>query len=226
MLPIVLCGLVLFLLARRERHHVAAARAPSQRRAPAGVQAAPPESRQARDHGIGGWVLDPRDDAPIAGAMVTLLGPGEVARSVPLQSSGRFEVSELPPGRWTVRVEAEGYVPGEAHVTVPHRGQWRAMTLRLDSLRALALAPFRRIAMRLLPSTGQWSVQTNREVLDRARDQGLPTGPLESLASEVEQAYYAAEPPTRTEVQAIEHHAQRALAEMEERQRAATGGRH
>jgi outer membrane receptor protein involved in Fe transport len=73
---------------------------------------APPTSAAgaAGDVVVGGRVFDAYTARPIAGAAVEANG-----RRVKTDEEGRFEL-RLPPGRWTIEVEAEGYGPDSAVV--------------------------------------------------------------------------------------------------------------
>ena len=70
-----------------------------------------------RDTGstIVGRVTDRRTGAPIAGATVVL---EDSPRSVTTGSDGRYRMSEVAPGTYTLRVRYIGYTPGTASVTV------------------------------------------------------------------------------------------------------------
>jgi hypothetical protein len=82
---------------------------------------------------------------------------------------------------------------------VPHRGEWSQLTVRLESLRVRALAPFRRLALRALRSPDVWSVSTNREAA--ARMGPLPARPV---AEAVDRLYYGHDTPTAAEVVDVE----------------------
>lgn len=202
LLPMVLCALLLWWLSRR-----APTLAPRHTSPPApppiGLEAATRRGRRPERHDVSGRVLDHRDDEPIADAMVTLVGGAE-ARPIPVDDTGRFEAEALPAGRWTVRVQARGYRPSEAPIDVPHRGEWTDTRVRLQSLRALALAPFRRVVLRSLSSRRMWPVWTNREAVDEADVSLRDRHRLADATVLVEEACYGAEPPTQSDIDAIE----------------------
>ncbi|HEY6879663.1 MAG TPA: carboxypeptidase-like regulatory domain-containing protein, partial [Polyangiales bacterium] len=118
---------------------------------------------------------------------------------------GHFESPALPPGRAKLRIEAEGYVGTEIELELPHRGEWSAVEIRLESLRARALAAFRALVSRALPTPRAWGIWTTREARDwigeRAPEQ---RGALRKLSGEVERACYAPDPPAPAEVASIE----------------------
>jgi hypothetical protein len=108
-------------------------------------------------------------------------------------------------------VQAAGYRALTHDIETPHRGEWSDVTVRLYSLRAHALASFRRAVLDVLPSRDLWPVHTNRELVAHATKTRADV-PLEALERRVETAYYAPDPPAVDEVLAIE-----ALAEEVQR---------
>src|SRR6185312_9640727 len=131
---------------------------------------------------------------------------------------GRFESQELPAGRVHVRIEAAGYVSSTLDLELPHRGEWSAMVIRLESLRARALAAFRALAFRTLPSPRAWGIWTTREtrewISERAPQQ---RSVIRKLTREVERACYAKEQPEQEAVTAIEETATAVAAELRPR---------
>lgn len=213
LVPMAATALLLLLTTRRRPAPSAVARHPAAAR-PAGVDVGKGQQRAATRTDLGGQVRDNRDGRAVPGAMVTLVPAAQDApRSVPVSSTGRFGAHALPAGRWSLRVEAEGYAPLEATFEVPHCGEWSNTVARMDSYRALVLRPFRTVAERWLPSLPQWSTSTNRELSDRVRARGAGPG-FERLAESVERVYYGAAPPTRDDLQAIERRAQEATSEV------------
>jgi hypothetical protein len=84
------------------------AAAPIVRDAPARA-AAPDEQDTAR---ISGRVTSLETNRPLRRARVVMSGPGlSPARTVSTNSDGRFEIRDLPAGRFTLRVERNGYLP-------------------------------------------------------------------------------------------------------------------
>ncbi len=216
LLPIVLCVLLLLLLARRASPRL---EAPAPRpEAPVGIEASSRRARRAERWDVGGTIVDHRDGQAVDDAMVTLVSlDGSEAVPVPVDTQGRFSLSTIAGGTWRVRVEAAGYLPTEATIEVPHRGEWSDVRVRLSSLRALALAPFRRVALAVMPSARLWSVWTNREVLARARARGsgLIRG-LERLNERVERACYDVDPPSHGDLESIEEGAAAVVQDLSE----------
>lgn len=213
LVPMAATALLVLLTFRRRP--VPSARPPHPTGArPAGVDVARGSQRAATRWDLGGHVRDNRDGRAVPDAMVTLIPATQDApRSVPVDTTGAFHADDLPPGRGSLRVEAEGYAPLETTFEVPHRGEWSNTVARMDSYRTLALRPFRAVAERWLPSLPQWGTSTNREVSDRARARGAGPG-FERLTESVEQVYYGAVPPTRDDLQTVERRAREATAEV------------
>lgn len=100
-----------------------------------------PESQTAEDEAVGpvrvtGRVTDLAGE-PIRGAQISLIrGEGRRAttRGARSDKKGRWTVIGLWPGRWNLRVEAEGYLPGEGIVVVPGEGAPEMVEVRLRSL--------------------------------------------------------------------------------------------
>ena len=110
-------------------------------------------------------------------ARVTLVAAadGRTITADPSLDAGSFAFDEVGAGRWTIRVEAPGYVAQAAELVIPHRGEWSALEVRLESLRDRAVEQYRAVALEVLPSSRLWAVLTNREVLVRARETALRT---------------------------------------------------
>jgi hypothetical protein len=84
------------------------AAAPAVRDTPA-RDAAPDEQNTAR---ISGRVTSLETNRPLRRARIVMSGPGlSPARSASTNSDGRFEIRDLPAGRFTLRVERNGYLP-------------------------------------------------------------------------------------------------------------------
>lgn len=190
-----------------------------------------PSISPARAHGrrqrhqVSGRVIDLRGEQPIANATVTILHTlPEVRCALQSDERGRFESPPLPTGRARMRIEATGYVSTEIDIDLPHRGEWSAVVIRLESLRARALAAFRALALRALPSARAWGVWTTREarewIAERAPDQRTA---LRQLTRAVERACYARELPRPEDVSRIEQTALALSAEL--RSQAATAPR-
>jgi hypothetical protein len=182
-----------------------------------------PSISPARAHGrrdrsiVSGRVIDLRGDHGLAQAEITIQH-ADSAVTLHSGEDGRFESPPLPAGRARLRVQAEGYVGTEIALELPHRGEWSAVVIRLESLRARALAAFRALISRALPTPRAWGIWTTREARDwiseRAPEQ---RGALRKLSSDVERACYAAEPPAQAEVTTIEQDAGTLAADLRTR---------
>lgn len=177
----------------------------------AGPSVRPARAQGRRDrHRISGQAIDARSAAPIAGARVSLIYEGNKdAVSLVADAQGGFESPELRAGRAHVLVEAPGYLPTHAHLEIPHRGEWTAFVVKLESLRDRALSPFRRLALKALPSSRAWGIWTNRE----AREWLLQRTPAQhqllwQLTLDVERACYGRDFPSEADVGRIERTAQ------------------
>ncbi len=182
-----------------------------------------PSVSPARAHGrrdrsiVSGRVIDLRGDRGVAQARLSML-QGDSELVVRSDDEGRFECPPLPAGRARLRIEAEGYIGTEIELELPHRGEWSAVVIRLESLRARALGAFRALISRALPTPRAWGIWTTREARDwiseRAPDQ---RSALRKLSSDVERACYAAEPPAPAEVTAIEQEADTLASDLRTR---------
>jgi hypothetical protein len=155
---------------------------------------------------IDGSVQDLRNDAGVPFAKVSLLHEHPEGSCVlAADDAGRFASPVLLPGRLRLRVESPGFVPTEIDLFVPHRGEWTAFGVRLESLRERALAPFRKLALKVLPSPRAWGVWTTREArewIGRAVPESRPV--LGQLTLDIERACYDEQPPSEVEVGSIE----------------------
>ncbi|MET0284569.1 MAG: carboxypeptidase-like regulatory domain-containing protein [Polyangiales bacterium] len=193
---------------------------PEPRREPTEPSISPARARGRRDRSIvSGRVIDLRGDRGLAHARVTVLHiQPESVCTLQSDEDGRFESPPLPSGRARLRVQADGYVGTEIELELPHRGEWSAVVIRLESLRARALAAFRTLISRALPTPRAWGIWTTREARDwmaeRAPEQ---RDALRKLSGEVERACYAAEPPAPAEVTSIEQGASTLGADLRTR---------
>ncbi|MCS6800180.1 MAG: hypothetical protein NZ898_16940, partial [Myxococcota bacterium] len=113
----------------------------------------------------------------------------------------------LDDGEHRLDVMRDGYESQHATLRIPHDGRWADARVRLRSLRARALEPFRSLALRVLPGARSWNVLTNREIATQHAAR------LSSIEPLVEQAYYAAPVPDPSLIEAIERDAARLAAE-------------
>ncbi len=175
--------------------------------AASGASIRPARAQGRRDrHRVHGRALDARNDAPIVGAKVAVMHEkAEGCCVLATDRFGRFTSPVLLSGRARIRMEASGYVATETEIEIPHRGEWSAFVVRLDSLRARALLPYRRLALRVLPSARAWGIWTTREAKEWLSERSpREREALSALTVEVERACYASQPPSEAEVVAIE----------------------
>ena len=78
---------------------------------------------------------------------------------------------------------------------VPHRGEWSDVQVLLTSSRAAAVAAYRPVAARALPSLELWERWTARETLESAMRAGRAPDSFVQLTEHVERAAYAKTPP-------------------------------
>jgi hypothetical protein len=194
-------------------------RAPSVRE-PTEPSISPARAHGRRDrHKVSGRIIDLRGDRGLADAEITIEhSQAEASCTLRSDASGRFESLALPAGKAHLRVSAAGYGSSELDLELPHRGEWSAVQIRLESLRARALAAFRNLAFRTLPSPRAWGIWTTREarewITERAPEQ---RGSIRKLTSEVERACYARELPEAEAVASIEQAASAVAAELRAR---------
>jgi hypothetical protein len=164
-----------------------------------------PQGRRDR-HRIHGRVQDMRDDAAVAFAKLSLVHEQPEGSCVlAADEHGRFASPILPAGRLRLRVESPGFVATEVDLYVPHRGEWSSFAVRLENLRERALSPFRRLALKVLPSSRAWGVWTTRETREwMSRAVPARRGELGDLTLDVERACYGEQPPSEVQVTSIE----------------------
>ncbi len=149
---------------------------------------------------ISGEVRDAWRDELLPGTLI--VDGGE-----PIAHDGRF-LLELEEGEHVVEWLAERYAPAKATVPVPHRGQWDAAVVRLESWRAKILSPYRE-ALRLIRP----ALRFERETLRTMHEQ--EEGSLASLGLDVESAFYGSEPPNAKVLKEVEDRAQRLSQDRE-----------
>lgn len=189
---------------------------------PAGVSLGSARSalslRRTLDSGVDGTVVDSAFGHIVVEATVvaTPLLPDQAAeqRATSCDGDGRFALPQLRAGRWVLRVTAPGYQPQEFAATVPHRGELRAVTVRLLPLRAQVVAAWQRVAAAYYGDAGAVQTRTPQDFLRDAvapvpsASDGKPSvqsasrplrtplpahalGPLRRLTALVEAGYYS-----------------------------------
>jgi hypothetical protein len=188
-----------------------------------GTSILPARAQGRRDrHRVHGRVLDAHTDSPLHEANLLLIHDKEEASStLAVDAFGRFASPVLPSGRARLRISAPGHVATETELEIPHRGEWSAFVVRLLSLRAHALLPYRRLLLKLLPSPRAWGIWTTREARDYlAQHSPTQKNEISTLTLDVERASYGAESPTDADVLSIEaqtHSLEMALAPQSDR---------
>jgi hypothetical protein len=167
-----------------------------------------PQGRRDR-HRIHGRVQDLRDGAGVAFAKLSLAHEHPEGSCVmAADEHGRFASPILPHGRLRLRVESPGFVATEFELYVPHRGEWTSFAVRLENLRDRALSPFRRLALKILPSSRAWGIWTTREAREwMSRAVPARRSELGQLTLDVERACYGEQPPDEAQVASIEKRA-------------------
>lgn len=212
--PMIACAIALGLLSRRPRAVRSPGRDVEPKVAAPGIAIARATSLGAQQRDVAGTVLDADEGGPIRGALVRLRDAGGASMDVATDEEGRFAIARLEGEAWTLEIAADGYERSEGSVRVPHRGQWSAITVRLRSLRQLALLRYRPVAEALAPQRKWWAFWTPRELLDRAR--GDARSEVESLTAAVERAAYASPHPREDEVDDIGERAARVARALDE----------
>jgi hypothetical protein len=227
--PLAACAIGLWLLSRREIEARRQNAAPPERGA--GVRLAGRVTRgRVEAFRIAGSVRDASGERPIAGAVLALTATTATAGTAPALrggasstgerseirsgEDGRFASAELTAGSYVLQVEALGYVTLTSPLHVPHRGEWSDVQVLLTNARDAAVAAYRPVAERALPSRDLWDRWTARETLESATRAGRAPQSFTQLTEDVERAAYAKSPPNASDLATIERTADAALAEM------------
>lgn len=202
-----LCALAVWLL-----RSPAAERSRDARALPVGIHAergrsAGPGAR--RD--VGGSVRDARTGRAIGDAVIELTCASAPARAAPPERSGDFRVADLDVGVWRLSVSAPGYGEVASELSIPHRGQWADVQVRLPNLRDAALEAYRPVALNRVPSTELWGRWTAREVLASATQAGRANPALERVTALVERVAYGPTVPAPDDLLEIERACEAAL---------------
>ncbi len=159
--------------------------------------------RRTIDTTLDGQVVDASFGRPVAAAVLEL-APATAAsttsseRTLHTTADGRFIAHQLPPGHYLIVVTAPGYLPQRFPAAIPHRGELRGISVRLEPIRVRLLEEWRRVAQRLLGQESRLRTATPRELLEQfgrlratALTSGTTTRELRRLTELVEQAYYS-----------------------------------
>lgn len=154
--------------------------------------------RRAADFAMDGQVMDATFGVPVSASIsIVLDGPtqSEPVRTLPTESDGSFATPPLSPGRYQLRISAPGYLSQQFVASVPHKGEYRQVAVRMEPLRVRLLSEWRRVAEGL--SGDKVATKTPRELLDllMAAKSHRVSEPsqrkLNELTALVELAYYS-----------------------------------
>jgi hypothetical protein len=160
---------------------------------------------------VAGSVRDARTGRAIAEALIELSSPTAPARATRPERDGAFRTAELEPGIWRLTVSAPGYGQVASELSIPHRGQWADVQVRLPNLRDAALEVYRPVALNRVPSAELWGRWTAREVLASAAQAGRSNPALERVTALVERIAYGPNVPAAHDLVEIERASQAAL---------------
>jgi hypothetical protein len=171
---------------------------------PVGIHALPRRSiGPAARRDVGGKVRDARTGRRVASIEITLTSASE-RHSVQPEPDGTFRVAELAPGTWQLAVSALGYGEVASELSIPHRGQWADVQVRLPNLRDAVFETYRPVALNRMPTPELWGRWTVREVLASATRSGRSSSALERVSDLVERVAYGRAIPARTDLQDVE----------------------
>jgi hypothetical protein len=154
---------------------------------------------------VAGRVIEAAHDTAIASATLTVFHMTAPIAEIKTDLNGNFVLPPLPSGTHRIEISAPGYLPLTIKATIPHRGDWSSILVRLQSLRTLAWEPLKPVAARFLPSPDLWGIWTGQELENHAR-QRAPRA-LAALIAKVERVAYAREVPTTADLEEIKHEA-------------------
>lgn len=183
----------------------------------AGVEHGARNSQRMDCFDVSGVVMDTHD-VPAPDAQIELRLEGGASATLHTDADGAFHSEPLQAGSYALVASAPGFSSLTVSVTIPHRGDWARVRVRLVNLRKLALDAIHPVAAEVLPK-GTWGVTTPREVLDAAAAKGVRAPALPALASKVEVAGYARTPPTEALLVEVEQARDETLAAIQPKPR-------
>ncbi|GAB4212427.1 MAG: hypothetical protein OHK0013_35170 [Sandaracinaceae bacterium] len=166
-----------------------------------GVAAGRTIARRACVRAIDGRVVHAGTDEALADVTVSC---GSTRTTTDAMGSFSLDLAE---GTHTVVVELPGYERLEQRVTVPHRGEWRGMIVRLESRRDLASRLVRAVLSPHVPPDAI-ATATDRELLAVARGARRPE--VVALVDAAERVVYGEVPPGREDLERLQALAERA----------------
>lgn len=211
-LSIAICALLFALAGRRRRTAAPPGGAELPVTAPA-IELAARKSLLPDSLEIAGRVVDARGGGALVGARVRSQRGETTLGETTTDGAGHFAIA-LGAGVHSIEIEVDGYEPARHRATLPHRGEWSSIVVRLRSLRELAWEPLEPIAARLLPTPDLWGVWTARDLEAAARARRGSPRALPGLIASIERAAYAPEPPSAADLDAIRRAARAIESEM------------
>jgi len=156
-----------------------------------------------------GRVEDNRDGRALIEVPVRVLAEGKIVAESVSDAEGDFHFTSLPPGTWSLEVDAPGYELSTASFEVPHRGEWSHARVRLRSLRWRVAEAFDPVAVELLGSLERAATHTHREAA--AASEGPLAPDVGRLAEAVERLAYGADVPDRQHAEALTERSERVV---------------
>ncbi|MBX7193972.1 MAG: carboxypeptidase-like regulatory domain-containing protein [Sandaracinaceae bacterium] len=172
-----------------------------------GVALAAPIVARASLRAVSGTVLHASTAEPIGDATVRCAGSQTVTTG-----AGRFSL-DLAEGLHPLEVEAAGYEPQRQRISIPHRGEWTGVVIRLESRRDVAGRLLLEILALVLPGEVA-TTATDRELLAMARKRGAGWPDLEELVQAVEEIVYGDAPPDASALRRVRDLSQRVRTKL------------
>jgi hypothetical protein len=160
--------------------------------------------------GLVGEPTEPLRDR--AGGPKRTAGSDVVDREVRTGPDGNFTFEALAMGDWLAEVAAPGHVTEKFVVSIPHRGELRAVRVDLVPVRERVFQLYRRAAEPILPEPRLWGVWSPRQIVDHVRSK-RPTPALAELTSFVEEIYFSARVADETVLTTASEQVDRAIRE-------------
>jgi len=202
-LPLLATALAWLALGRGRRTAASTPREPEPTDGRSRLVQPPPRSagNRGRRREVSGVVRAARTGAPVPGARVRFLGPSGETASTETDLEGAFRLRPGEPGRGQLRVQAPGFAPFDASLSLPHRGEWEGIEVRVATWRQAAGDAFRGAVLPRLPERRRWRTKTNRELAREAGRQSPELRePLERLEARVSAIEYGPSLPPEDEL--------------------------
>ncbi len=149
-------------------------------------------SRRPTETAVGGQLLDAIRRRPVAGGRVRLRAAGgetEIAGRSDAAGAFAIEAGAAGAGACRLVVEAEGFVPLETEVVLPHNGSLRGVRILLVPLRWKVMEIYREVVLGL-SEPGRWGYATPRELARSLRLALGESSALGRLTRLYEEVYY------------------------------------